>query len=159
MNRGTKPTRSSTSDPSRSYLGPNFGTLLHSRRYTGTSYFLAAAFMFFPLPMLALYAITTGPPQSLGFKLSTFAISIGMAAGGAAFFVVKGRRKTGLIVEFYERGMRFARPPANEEMFLFADVKELKRRTISPVISQARGGRVECCASVSFPQAIVSRRF
>ena len=132
MNQGTKPTHlsSSTSDPSRSYPGPNFGATLHSRRYTGTSYFLAAALMFFPLPMLALYAITTGPPQSLSFKLSTFAISIGMAAGGAAFFVVKGRRKTGLIVEVYERGMRFARPPASEVMFLFAAVKESKRRTI-----------------------------
>ena len=104
--------------------------MFYSRRYTGTSYFLAAAFMFFPLPMLALYAIITGPPQSVGFTVSTLAISVAMAAGGAAFFVIKGRRKTGLIVEVYEHGMRFVRPPTSEEVFLFADVKELKRRTI-----------------------------
>ena len=75
----------------------DFGALLHSRRYTATSYFLAAAFMFFPLPMLAIYAIATGPPQPLGFKVSTLAISVAMAAAGAAFFVVKGRRRSGLI--------------------------------------------------------------
>src|SRR5580692_5995236 len=39
----------------------------------------------------------------------------------------------------------------------WAPVSEAIRalRAANPVISQACGGRVECCASVSFPQAIV----
>jgi hypothetical protein len=104
--------------------------MLHSRRYTGTGYFLAAAFMFFPLQILALCAMITGPAQSVGYTVTAFAITVGMGAAAATPFVVWGRRNHGLIVEAYEHGMRFAKPPAKNAVFLFAQVEQLKKRTI-----------------------------
>ena len=76
----------------------------YSRRYTGISYFVAAAAMFFPLQILALYAIATGPTQTVGFTITTFAITIGMGAAGAAAFLVKGRRKRGVSSRFTSMG-------------------------------------------------------
>jgi hypothetical protein len=129
--------------------------MLHSRRYTGINYFVAAAAMFFPLQILALYAILTGPTQTVGFTISTFAITVAIGAAGAATFVVKGLRKRGRIVEVYERGMRFARPPAEETVFLFRDVKELRKRTIRGALANLTfvlaDGRT-CTADVNCPK-------
>ncbi len=132
MSRETDPVPPSSSPggPSRSHPGPDFGAMLHSRRYTGTAYFFAAAFMFFPIQILALCAFITGPTQSVGFTVTAFAITVGMGAAAATPFVVWGRRNHGLIIEVYEHGMRFAKPPASDAVFLFTQVKELKKRTI-----------------------------
>ena len=83
--------------------------------------------MFFPLQIVALCAFIRGPAQSVGFTVTAFAITVGMGAAAATPFVVWGRRNHGLIIEVYEHGMRFAKPPARDAVFLFAQVKELKR--------------------------------
>ena len=130
------PTKTSQKNPARSYPRPGFGTLLHSRRYTRMNYFLAAAFMLVPLPVLALYAIITGPTQSVGYEVGVVAFSVGMGAAGSAPFLFKGLRKRGLIIEAYEYGMRFVWPSGRELAFLFADVKEMKKKTFRGALAK-----------------------
>jgi hypothetical protein len=132
MNRESNPVRQSSppSAPARSSPGPNFGALLHSHRYTATAYFVAAAVMFSLPQIVALYATLTGPAQPISFLLTVFGITFFWGALGSALFIVKGRRRHGRIVEFYEHGLRFVTPQGADAMFLFAEVKELKRRTI-----------------------------
>jgi hypothetical protein len=110
--------------------------MLHSRSYTGTNYFLAAAFMLVPLPVLALYAIITGPTQSVGYEVGVVAFSVGIGAVGSAPFLFKGLRKRGLIIEAYEYGMRFMWPSGREVAFLFADVKEMKKKTLRGALAK-----------------------
>ena len=129
------PTRTSHS-PARSYPLEDFGTLLHSRSYTGTNYFLAAAFMLVPLPAVALYAIITGPTQSAGYKFGVVAFSLGMGAAGAAPFIFWALRKRGLVIEAYEHGMRFLWPSGRELGFLFAHVKEVRKKTIRGALAK-----------------------
>jgi len=86
--------------------------------------------MFLPLQIVALCAIITGPTQSVEYTVTALAITVGMGAAAATPFVVWGRRIHGLIVEVYEHGMRFAKPPARDGVFLFTQVKQLKKRTI-----------------------------
>ncbi len=86
--------------------------------------------MLLPLPAVTLFAILTGPPQPLGYSIGVFAFAFGFSAMVAAFFAVKGWRKRGRVVEIYERGLRFGMPPASDAAFLFAEVRELKKRTI-----------------------------
>jgi hypothetical protein len=109
------------------------GELLHRRRYTGTSYFLGAAGIFLPLPIMVGTVMftskpTNGPDYSVGQKLLAVAISAVFAAAAASLLVVKGRRLRGMVVEVYEQGMRFVGRGGIASAFRYSDVQELKRR-------------------------------
>jgi hypothetical protein len=136
----------------KAHPGPNFGALRYSRRYTATAYYVAAAAIFLLLQLVALYAFFTGPAQSAGFIATAFAITIGMGAAGAAMYVVKGRRKQGTTLEIYDHGIRYTKPGHAELVFLFSEVKELRKRTIRGALANLTfvlaDGRT-CTADVS----------
>lgn len=115
--------------------GPDLGALVFTREHAAVGHTIGAACVF-GLPTVILSSIVLftkqNPgvtPMTLSEKLAMIGFIVALAGGAGLFLFIRGRRgrKT---VEVYERGIRLRRPSGDEVVFKYADVRELRRRTI-----------------------------
>lgn len=113
----------------------DLGELVYARKHTGTGHTLAAAFVFGVPTLFVSYVVLfvkQNPgvaPMSLAGKLGLIGFMIVLAGGAGLFLFVRGR-KGRMAVETYERGVRIRMPSRGEVVFRYADVCQLKRRTL-----------------------------
>jgi len=121
-------------------LDTSLGALVYTRKHTGAGHAAAAAFIFGLPTLFVSYVVLfekQNPgvePMGLSGKLAIIAIT-GLVAGGAGLFLfIKGRRGRKAI-EAYERGVRLRWPSRDEVVFKYADVRQLKRRTLNAALA------------------------
>ena len=118
----------------------DLGALVYVRKHTGTGHTLAAAFISGVPTLFVSYVVLftkQNPgvePMSLGEKLGIIAFVAALAGGAGLFLFIKGRkgRKT---IETYERGVRLRWPSRDEVVFKYADVRQIKRRTLNGALA------------------------